>query len=47
VAKKNKKLPVASAEDVEFSNEVADGDDKQAQKRAKAADRRATANEGE
>ncbi len=43
----NKQLPIGSAEDVEFADELADGDDKEAQERAAAADRRATSNEGE
>ncbi|WP_256760171.1 YfhD family protein [Cohnella sp. WQ 127256] len=47
MAKKSKQLPTASVEDVEFADEVADSDDKEAQKRAEAADRRATADEGE
>jgi hypothetical protein len=40
-------LPVDSAEDVEFSEELADRDDKEAQERAAAADRRNSAVEGE
>ncbi|QMV40449.1 YfhD family protein [Cohnella cholangitidis] len=40
-------LPIASAEDVEFSEELADRDDKEAQERAEAADRRASEYEGE
>nr|WP_255807586.1 YfhD family protein [Cohnella mopanensis] len=40
-------LPIASAEDVEFSEELADQDDKEAQERARAADLRASGHEGE
>ncbi|BBI34753.1 YfhD family protein [Cohnella abietis] len=43
----HKKLPVASAEDVEFAEELADEEDKEAQQRAEAADQRATVSEGE
>gem|GEM_PF-6667914 len=35
-------LPVTGAEDVEFSGELADADDREAQRRADEADRRAT-----
>jgi len=41
----NKRLPIASAEDVEFSEELADEEDKEAMERAEAADRRATGEE--
>jgi hypothetical protein len=34
-------LPVASAEDVEFTEELADEEDREAQRRADEADRRA------
>jgi len=37
----NGKLPIGKAEDVEFSAELADQDDKEAQARAAEADRRA------
>lgn len=40
-------LPVGSAEDVEFSGELADVDDLEAQQRATEADRRATSYEGD
>ncbi|MFC5405138.1 YfhD family protein [Cohnella soli] len=40
-------LPTASAEDVEFSEELADSNDKTAAARAAEADRRAEAYEGE
>jgi len=40
-------LPVASAEDVEFAEELADEDDLEAQQRAEEADVRANAYEGE
>ncbi|WP_233566724.1 YfhD family protein [Cohnella endophytica] len=43
----HKHLPVVSAEDVEFADELADSDDKEAQKRAAEADRRVTSSEGE
>lgn len=43
---KQEQLPIASAEDVEFSEELADRDDKEAQERAEAADRRASEYEG-
>ncbi|WP_372662844.1 YfhD family protein [Cohnella sp.] len=36
-------LPIASAEDIEFSDELADEEDQEAQQRAAAADERATA----
>jgi len=39
-------LPTASAEDVEFSEELADEDDLEAQQRAAEADRRAASYEG-
>jgi|GEM_PF-1064121 len=39
-------LPSASAEDVEFSEELADEDDLEAQQRAAEADRRAASYEG-
>lgn len=42
----NSRLPVVSAEDVEFAEELADADDKEAQRRAAEADKRATSNEG-
>lgn len=35
-----RRMPLASAEDVEFSRELADGEDRKAQARAEAADRR-------
>jgi hypothetical protein len=35
-------LPVASDEDIEFSDELADEEDQEAQERAEAADERAT-----
>jgi len=35
------KLPIGKAEDVEFSEELADADDREASARAEAADRRA------
>jgi len=44
---KQKQLPIGSAEDVEFADELADCDDKKAQRRAEAAEQRATASEGE
>ncbi|WP_245948281.1 YfhD family protein [Paenibacillus sambharensis] len=37
----NRKLPVAKAEDVEYSEELADMNDREARARAEAADRRA------
>lgn len=37
---KKKKLPINKLEDVEFSSELADQDDIEAQKRAQQADRR-------
>jgi hypothetical protein len=40
VPKKYGKLPIAKAEDVEFSREVADQEDIEAQQRAKVADKR-------
>ncbi|RED65699.1 YfhD-like protein [Cohnella lupini] len=43
----HKHLPVVSAADVEFADELADADDKEAQERAAAADRRVTEGEGE
>ncbi|MBW5444918.1 YfhD family protein [Cohnella sp. CFH 77786] len=43
----NESLPTASAEDVEFSEELADQDDREAQQRAAEADRRAAAYEGD
>jgi len=39
-------MPTASAEDVEFSEELADEDDLEAQQRAAEADRRAASYEG-
>jgi hypothetical protein len=42
-----RKLPIASAEDVEYSEELAGPDDKEAQERAREADRRARSYEGE
>jgi hypothetical protein len=42
-AARNGKLPVGCNEDVEFSREMADEDDIEAQERAAAADRRAEA----
>jgi hypothetical protein len=41
MTKKNKKLPIAKNEDVEFSVELADREDREALQRAKAADKRA------
>lgn len=38
--KRDKQLPIVKAEDVEFSAELADKEDRQAQARAKAADKR-------
>ncbi|MFC4305562.1 YfhD family protein [Cohnella boryungensis] len=38
----HEELPVVTAEDVEFSEEYADMEDKEAAERAKAADKRAT-----
>jgi hypothetical protein len=38
--KTKEELPVVHAEDVEFNQELADADDLEAQKRARAADRR-------
>jgi hypothetical protein len=46
-SKQDLNLPVGSAEDVEFADELADEDDKEAQQRAAEADRRATASERE
>lgn len=43
---KEASLPKAKAEDVEFSEALADEDDREAQQRAAEADRRAAANEG-
>jgi hypothetical protein len=40
-------LPIGSEEDVEFSEELADHEDIEAQQRAAEADRRAAANEGD
>jgi hypothetical protein len=40
-------LPVASDEDIEFSDELADEEDDEAQERAEAADERATGNREE
>jgi len=40
-AAKAGKLPIGKAEDVEFSQELADAEDKEAAARAEAADRRA------
>jgi|GEM_PF-1550992 hypothetical protein len=39
---RNRRLPVGRNEDVEYSAELADADDLEAQERAKAADRRQT-----
>jgi hypothetical protein len=36
----NQQLPIAKGEDVEFAEELADSDDKEAQERANAADYR-------
>ncbi|TVY00514.1 YfhD family protein [Cohnella terricola] len=48
MAKHNEEqLPIGSAEDVEYSEELADRDDQVAQQRAEAADRRAVADERE
>jgi len=38
----NKRLPIGRNEDVEYSEELADADDLEAQERAEAADRRQT-----
>lgn len=40
MAKKQNKLPVEKQEDVEFSRELADQEDKEAVKRMQAADQR-------
>lgn len=40
-------LPIASSQDVEFSDEIADEEDKEAQERAEAAARRVEGYEGE
>lgn len=40
-------LPIASGKDVEFSESIADGDDREAQARAAEANRRVQAGEGE
>ncbi|RUS48513.1 YfhD family protein [Cohnella sp. AR92] len=40
-------LPTAKAEDVEFSSELADEEDRVAQKRAAEADKRAASYEGD
>jgi len=40
-------MPIGSAEDVEYSEELADRDDEVARQRAEAADRRAVADERE
>ncbi|WP_156922054.1 YfhD family protein [Cohnella thermotolerans] len=40
-------LPTAKAEDVEFAGELADEEDREAQRRAAEADRRAAEYEGE
>ena len=40
-------LPIASSQDVEFSDEIADEDDREAQDRAEAAARRVEGYEGE
>ena len=42
-----RKLPIASAEDVEYSEELADHEDEEAQMRARQADRRSASYEGE
>ncbi|XID95396.1 YfhD family protein [Paenibacillaceae bacterium WGS1546] len=47
MAERHEQLPVASAEDVEYSEELADRDDKKAAARAEAADRRAGEEETE
>jgi hypothetical protein len=44
---RQRNLPIASAEDVEFADELADEDDKEAQQRGAEADSRVTASEGE
>ncbi len=41
-----KRLPVAREEDVEYSEELADRDDREAVERAEAADRRAAGDQG-
>jgi hypothetical protein len=46
-SEQHSKIPVGSAEDVEFADELADENDKEAQQRAKEADRRVGASEGE
>lgn len=38
----DKELPVTGSEDVEYSRELADADDAEAQERARAADNRQT-----
>jgi hypothetical protein len=42
-----RELPMTSAEDVEYSRELADHEDVEAQQRAAEADRRAAAYEGD
>jgi len=46
-AGENAVLPIASAEDVEFSEALADDDDLEARQRAREADLRAAAYEGD
>jgi hypothetical protein len=41
------KIPIGSAEDIEYADELADEEDKEAQQRADAADERVGAVEGE
>jgi len=44
---KNTQLPVGRNEDVEYSAELTDADDLEAQERAEAADRRQTGGQGD
>jgi len=43
----NDSLPIGSAEDVEYSEELADRDDKEAAERAEAAERRVAGEESD
>ena len=47
IAQPLRKIPIASAKDVEFSDELADEDDREAQQRAEEASRRMRSNKGE
>lgn len=47
ITKPLRKVPIGSAEDVEFSAELADEDDIEAKQRAEAASRRVATNKGE